>query len=530
MPVFLSKFPYPLNYMDSGNGDIHLYNISAIENDRDGALFSSDNVESIVSMTGTNFFNNNGYLDPYEYGIGLIIPTSGNIDVHNVYADGNHSVGVYLRSDSNIELHNVFANGNNEVGVVVLGFGDGNSYSSLGNIHVSQSETGVSVNNFGDGNSFLGNIHVSQSETGAFVYHGGNGDVYLENLDVSDVGWNGVEVWLWGSGNVFVSGLNTFEDMYGDAIKIVSNGDIHAENLNTNRTGGIHLETLDGSVFLTGSNYFNNTIYQGHVVFIEAVGDVFVDGVTSINGAGGSGIKIGATGTVTISCSLSANNRAYGLEVGFDDWRTHAPTYYPDTVILNNVSFSNNGSGDHLIIADNLVVNPAYPCGFAEEDESLADVFSRPLPFQVVSLNDTGTVAPVPIDCALYRGLVLVLPNGDSVTYHCPLSGLASLNGYAEGQLPDGMPAGYTFISGLRSDLANASFLIEDGVVTFSFVAPVDLTSGLTILYWDGAAWVDLSTAAFVDGKIVYDGGVKINDGKIQVSTNFTGIFVLARK
>lgn len=486
------------------DGDIALENVSSNGNFDYGAVLvnceytkfgCAGGETNTVTLTGTNSFNDNG-------------STSWGAD------------GLFILSDSDIYLNNITAN-NNEM-----------DFDDIGGTGLYVSSTTGDIVLTGT-NTFNGN-----TETGAQFSTGGGGNIYLENLNVNTSMWNGVGVVL-GSGNAYVGGNNTFENTRGDAIIILSEGDIFASNINTNNTGGIHLETSNGSVSLTGSNYFNNTIYQGHVVFIQASNDVFVEGVTSVNGDNGDGVKIGAGGDVTINCTHSANNNQYGLEVGFDDWITGQPLYYPDTLTLNNVTFSNNASGDYLVNGSSttVTVNPGFPCYQPSSyEDSLSDVvkpsnsnFQNPLPLNVVSLVDTGLSTPLVLDCTQYSGFVLSLANGDSVSYPCPASGNVNLLrvNAGPGQLPDDLPPGLTFISGMTSSLTGST----GGIIKTSFVIPADkLNSILTVLFWDGAALVDLSTAVFTDGKLVYNRGEKTANGTYQIETNFTGTFILVSR
>lgn len=499
-------------------GDIVLENVSSNGNAGDGAVLENCGLiydtsdpdpgnwswrcggtgTSSVSVVGTNSFNNNGAASG---GIGLDITTNGNIVLNNITANDN--ADDIVNYDAGMGL---------------------NVGTTSGSIVVTGQNTFINNGSLGAG----------------FAIGSGTGNIQLENLTASGSSWNGVSVYNGGSGTVSVFGSNLFTDDRGDGIIVFSNGDIYAENISTNNTGGIHLETYNGSVVLIGTNYFNNTIYQGHVLFIQAAGDVYVEGVTSTNGDNGDGIKIGAGGNVTIVCSSSSNNSEYGLEVGFDDWWSGLPLYYPDTLTLNNVSFSNNGFGDYIANGGGTAVynNPDSPCSDAPSgnDTLVKFVPSSSSPVYIVYLTGSSLEAPLALDCTLNDSTTLMLPFGNSASFACPIVGsvnllqLENINGI----LPGGLPAGSEFISAMSTLLfgdGGAEIVTTDGVITISFVIPADLLdANLAILYWDGANWVDLSTTVLSDGKLVYNGGTKTVDGKFEASMNFTGVFVLVKK
>ncbi len=479
-------------------GDIVLEDVSSNSNAWDGAVLINSGTSS-VSVIGTNSFNGNG--------------TNGGGD------------GLFIFTNGDIELNNITANNNMEdPGSSMYGAGV-NAETTNGSIAVTGQNT----------------FNNNQSINAAFSVDSGSGNILLENLTASNGTSIGVGVYNGGSGSVSIFGSNTFTDLYGDGIIVYSYGDIYAENISTNNTGGIHLETHNGSVVLTGTSYFNNTIYQGHVLFIQVTNNVYVEGVTSTNGINGDGIKIGAGGDVTIVCSSSSNNSEYGLEVGFDDWVSGLPLYYPDTLTLNNVSFSNNAFGDYLVNGNGTTVynNPGAPCApsLAGEDTLATFMPSSPshVSLNVINLTGPSLDAPLALDCTSNSGTMLVLPLGNFVSFDCPTTGnvnlfqLENINGILPGPLPDGSE----FVSALSAVLLDAAGprKLTEAPVTISFVIPADmLEANLAILYWDGTAWVDLSTTVFTDGKLVYNPGTKTGDGRFEASMNFVGVFVLVKK
>jgi len=70
-----------------------------------------------------------------------------------------------------------------------------------------------------------------------------------------------------------------------------------------------------------------------------------------------------------------------------------------------------------------------------------------------------------------------------------------------------------------------------DGKVIVSFLIFEMLREeDLAILYWNGTGWLDLATATFTDGRLVYNGGYERGDDHFEATTNFSGIFALVQK
>lgn len=171
------------------------------------------------------------------------------------------------------------------------------------------------------------------------------------------------------------------------------------------------------------------------------------------------------------------------------------------------------------------------------------------------------------LDCKLQESFTYPLPNGDKVEIICPSgywSGKASISRLDNTTLPDKLPAGFTYASAFLVEITklkepvqmvNGEFLREEvkvipegGYIKASFVA---LSRGnYSILYWDATnkSWIPLKDL-IVDEKgkpIVFDldpenkdnllkiisGVQQVSnplDPRVEVSTNFPGIFVLAQ-
>jgi hypothetical protein len=132
-------------------------------------------------------------------------------------------------------------------------------------------------------------------------------------------------------------------------------------------------------------------------------------------------------------------------------------------------------------------------------------------------LHGVGDGNPVSYNCNDYNGLQLTLPLGDFVKMPCTSGGsLGSYSGsvlnLVEGSLP-AAPAG-TFLSAIQVALgagqSTGSFL-----VSFKLAEGVGSTEGYSILFWDGAKWVEVS-------------GSQVG-GYFQGWTDQPGIYVLVK-
>jgi len=150
------------------------------------------------------------------------------------------------------------------------------------------------------------------------------------------------------------------------------------------------------------------------------------------------------------------------------------------------------------------------------------------------------------------------LPNGDKVEIVCPMHGKATISRLDSTILPDELPAGYTYASAFQLDISkskveNGEFqtelipvITEGGYIKASFV-PTPLQPGRTfaVLFWDAntSQWIPLKDFAVGhsyklvpgdsnDSRVIRSGVQLVSTGgarRVEVSTNFPGIFVLVQ-
>jgi hypothetical protein len=138
------------------------------------------------------------------------------------------------------------------------------------------------------------------------------------------------------------------------------------------------------------------------------------------------------------------------------------------------------------------------------------------LPFDIIPVS--GGANSAALDCALFSGTTLALPNGNSLTFMCPTSGEAGVAPLDEASLPGDLPVGSEFVSGLEGSLENGDKPPLPGMVVVSFNIPDGMQGeDFAILFWNGSEWEEL--AGFVS-----------EDGHFQVVTDQTGMFALVTK
>jgi hypothetical protein len=477
-------------------GDIGLNNIASTGNALDGVFVHNDTTGSTgnVTVTGTNNISNN--LDD-----GLIIRSKGDIVTNQITATGNGDVGAYFRN--NTGTGNILLTGTN-------------IFSNNGSNTLGEYRNGLKLDT--------------------------NGSIDINNITASNNFKSGTD-FRTSTDSVTLTGTNSFIGNRGSGlgISITNGGSIDLQNItarnNTSNGASLAIGAGVGSglVNISGANVFNNNSSAG--LSVSTYGDMVLSNIDASGNTGGaSGARLGTACNITINSSTFNNNAAYG----FDD-SLSLPTY-PASIALNSVTFSGNALGAYLVNNPNTVIpaTSTYPCtvlGNTSLNTSLKAVLAQPivLPLNTVSMPGLGDSNSVDLNCAEFSGTVLVLANGDQVRYMCPTMGQVSLIHVEEDgeNFPGALPANLVFTSAMETHLSEAGIdqPLTSGDLIVSFVIPVDIAGfDFAILYFDGSNWLDLSTATFSDGKLVSNGGFKTENGMFEATTNFTGLFVLARK
>jgi hypothetical protein len=483
----------------SHTGDINLTSVNSSDNYNDGAYLDNVSGTGKISVTDSTF-NNNGQTND---GRGLIAHSNSDITLTDVTANDNGGGGA--------ELINCFFNfsgsqcdNTNPATITLNGTNTfiGNGYNppssnplgsfpaSVGLWAGSNSDVSLSgVTADQNGMGFLGG--------GAFVFtHGGNLSItnsnFNENCMACGLGFGFAALNL--GGDITLNGV-TADGTGNQALSAPSEG-----------IGGLILN-LSGNTFVNNSDFSNNCTNgncSGAGIFIlSAAGDVTLDHVTANgNGIGGGvGAIIGSGGNIDITCSTFNNNFGDGLDANMSGTS--------GTMTLNGVALNGNTIKPLDFAGGTLVQNP-FDC-----NGSGKKLFG--LPLNIVHVTNGQSVE---LDCEHFSGTKLVLENGDSVILPCPLSDSASLKDEAKDGLSAPLPDGGVFQSAFTTAVSekgeNKSKLSTSAIISFVIPAGAD-ASKLSILFWDGAKWIEVGASA-------------TGDGHFEASVNYTGTFVLVSK
>jgi hypothetical protein len=365
-----------------------------------------------------------------------------------------------------------------------------------------------------------------------------NGNIAVNNVDITLNGGNGVESdgahLSTTNGNITISSSNftnkaiSAPDSRGAGANVeTSNGDITVNNSNFNNNTDIGLQAIswNGNITINNSNFDNNDIG------VRSFSDDTINNSTFSNNY--YGILIGS-GSNIFNNSIFLQN-----QVGIASTAVFNGTCPSETnIVLNNVIFSGNTTN-------------------IDDSAASSEDFSKCRINIVTSLMNSILLSQGEgeffLDCRRLGGYSVNLPNGDRVQIFCPVSGSARISRLDNTALPAALPVGYTYASAFSLDIRQNKIPIpvitEGGSIKASFVA-TSLQTGSTysVLYWDNGTWIPLKDFMLKEnGNVqVFDlnsdvpedtrkilSGVKLvtqnGSPRVEVSTNFPGIFVLAQ-
>ncbi|HXQ37079.1 MAG TPA: right-handed parallel beta-helix repeat-containing protein, partial [Anaerolineales bacterium] len=320
-----------------------------------------------------------------------------------------------------------------------------------------------------------------------------------------------------------------------------SNGATSLENVTANGNGawGAFVVGTNG-VTLTGTNQFNGQ-YQG--LAVSNSGDVTLNNITANSNI--TGVKVESSGNVTLN-NVDASLNQVGVAVS-----NSGNVFLTDENISNNAEI---GLYVKCVASLNFSVNPP-------------NIINNPIDILIDPTCPVPVVYPLTIvaqsqgkffalDCEHADGYSVILPNGDLVQIFCDVSGRASISRLDNTALPSSLPEGYTYASAFQADIVQGGRSIsvipetESGYIKASFVgSSLQQGSAYSILYWDDGQWVPLKDFMLAENgnPLVFDlnpgvsddtrkilSGVKLvtvrGEPRVEVSTNFPGIFVLAQR
>ena len=527
-------------------GDMTLNRITANGNNYGTELMSGG------TMTVTGEFNSNVFN-------GLLVSfNNGGINLNQVTANWNGDTGIDIRSIGNITLNQVTTNWNGTWN------DEWNEDSGL----LARSNGDFTLNQV----TAHGNIGVGV----ALLSEEGDGDIIASNITANGNGGFGAELFSLGSHNITVTGTNEFNDNASLGLHAyTSGGNITLNNVIANRNGSAGADLSSwGNITLTGTNEFNDNKGGGLGVYTGA-GNISLNSVTA-NGNGYNGMILSSyySGNVTLTGTNEFyNNADKGLGV-----------FSNGHIALNNVTATGNETDVYLFTPGNATINTATVtsldaeavCGTLALNEVFASNISYPVAGEHTFVDVFGQEITIYCDPKIYVDGQLLgelpllqaqyefdlscdsqtlyprdLPNGDKVTIVCPVSGRAFISRLDNTTIPTDLPAGYTYASAFSVNIMQAGksipVITEGGHIEVSFQVPSQQDNTYSILFWDNDRWIplndfigpenspqtfQLNPGITADLRMI-ESGVKLvtRNGvpRVEVSTNFPGIFVLAQ-
>jgi hypothetical protein len=341
---------------------------------------------------------------------------------------------------------------------------------------------------------------------------------------------------------VTLTGANTFN--YNDSgLVAYSNGSIALSNVNANGNWwfGAYLMNYAGAgnVTLTGTSVFNDNYYG---LIVDSMGNVALNDVTAnrnwigviIFNTGGAGITIQ---------NLNASENCAGL-------------WFDGDVTVANGTIANNVFGVGQIDPASALNMPGvtFSGNTVDVTDDISECFYEAsdgdVVVQSVMLIEAGNQFEFDLSCAHRDSFFIVLPNDDQIQIFCPVSGKALIKRLDNTMLPADLPAGYAYNSAFSLEIFQNQkpipVILEGGNIKASFHNP-SLEAGInySILYWDNGAWIPLKDFIIDangdprvfdlhvgDPRVVLSGlNLVFVNGvpRVEISTNFPGIFVLAQ-
>jgi hypothetical protein len=420
-------------------------------------LASQEAAEAVASAADPYFYDING--EKYSY----MFPGQCGTTPNCTESDTPIQAAVYAFRDNQNATGEIFIlAGTYNEDVYITGY-SGNLANLTGLIGASSGST--TINGLLDAYSLPNAFTLSGFTFTNSVLINSDSDVVVDNVVV-----DGSYMGIYSGGNVELNGVTVSQSPYEVGAYISADGDISIWNshFDDNADYGLYVYSNSGNVMLDGVTASGNE-WEG--AYVEAEGDisiwdsafndngynglyarsysgnVMLDGVTA-SGNGDTGAFLDAS-VVEVFCSEFSGN-----DVGLQGGKSGPDLY------LNGVTFSGNASGDYFNNGNVWVGD----CGKA------AQAVEKPA--------DDGVDKKEQTSAQLYIVVEQV-----------------------QGQLPAALGEGFKFGSALKVELTNEGRELNDLAITLSFPIPDGMKdAALSVMFWNGSAWVEVSGGSVVDG------------------------------
>lgn len=530
-----------------------------------GTYINSQNVNGVIWITGGAVADTNP--------ITIDGATYTNWSNYNLTLQGGWSG---INGDTTIGANSVFY-----VPVTITSW---NNNVAIQNISVDLKSVtapqgnGISITNV-NGDVSLDNVRVDRTAgpTGGGIYIDSptNSEIVIDQVTIAGASGFGLGI-ITAGGNVtinnshFANTLNGYthpEFYWGDGVDIYNYGGniTIAQSYFTGNAFGLYAPYA-GNISIDHSEFNGNL---GWGLYGYSSGNITLDNVTANNNY--AGISIGAPGAVSLNDVTVWNNGGTGLQIhwardvaltnviangnGIGAWIA-----YVGNVNFSGGAFTNNVTGLCLIAVNSFNFDDPSSTIFMNNGIDMAtgdycsDPINPPQPKPITFLQSQGELFALDCISAQHR-YVVRLANGDRGEIYCPVTGKASIDRVDNTTLPTTLPAGYMYASAFDVKILQNDrpiFVIaEEGYITASFLAQQsEAGNAYSILYWDdqNKTWIPLKDLLLdakgepetfplypddaEDTRKILSGVnlvTKNGETRVEVSTNFPGIFVLAQ-
>jgi hypothetical protein len=484
-----------------------------------------DDALAFTNWTGNVSIFNLEFQDADDSGAGaLTIETDGDITLDNISIDNNPSGhGAYLDNCLNTGT----CGGSGEVTVTDSSFSNNNNAGLV----VVSSENMTIKNVTADNNNQQGIVLDTD--------YGISNDVKVIDVTVTNNGNDGVHIYDV-DGNVTLKDITATNN--GDGVEVDSTrGNISGSNITAtgNFNDGVDINNTSGSLILSNVTASNNDDNGFEINNVDGAIKLYCI-TASENGT--DGVYINADGNVTIKCSTITDNTDDGVDIelaptaqllsvtntGNADQDVEVDPLVT-TVTIKNVDCSSKKKSTHTA-GEKSLFTKLY-CLPGEIKVALYDTYGDMIEFENLCGYEAGVFDPsswaypetIPgggddYITSLQDKMLEEIPGLEPVTEYGMPGVLAQVLDELPFMLPDGFSYASAFFTAVLDEGELLDPLPEDSGLTVRFRVPawLDPFEELSILWWDGAEWVDL-------------GGEYSEDGYyFQINTEETGVFVLS--
>ncbi len=345
------------------------------------------------------------------------------------------------------------------------------------------------------------------------------------------------------------------------------NNDVAVNNITINGNGTVTglTVTTTGNVDIKDSQFNQNFIGAS----ISSNGNVRVDGSVFHNDVY-DGLRIFTSNSSINNIELNNSKFSYNNRNYTDGYGVWLITNPDDIVNAVGNTFINNWYGlvaytaninNNILLTNTFNFNcyDVFTYSISQNGNYCGPPLPPPEPNPapeppIATINSGASGELFTLNCAGVDGFIVNLPNGDLVNIYCPVKGEASINRVDNTTLPADLPTGYIYASAFRLEILQDEkpipVIAEGGYITASFVAqPLQPGNTYSILYWDNGTWIplkdfmldennqaqtfDLTPGVPGDTRKIIRGVnlvTKRGSSRVEISTNFPGIFVLVQQ